>query len=162
GLHLRLPVRRDRLQRAERHRHQVHALLRPAAVGHAARVRAGLPDPVDPVRPAERAAGARGPACRAAPRGRGDGRPAVRPGHARVRGELVMPPAAEHFVGPPHWEWYILGYFLFAGLSGGSYALAALLRHWGTGRDEAAARMGFLVAFPAVLICPVLLTLDLG
>lgn len=73
-----------------------------------------------------------------------------------------MPPAAEHFVGPPHWEWYILGYFLFAGLSGGSYALAALLRHWGTGRDEAAARLGFLVAFPAVLICPVLLTLDLG
>jgi formate-dependent nitrite reductase membrane component NrfD len=73
-----------------------------------------------------------------------------------------MPPAAEHFVGPPHWEWYILGYFLFAGLSGGSYALATLLRHWGTGRDEAAARLGFLVAFPAVLICPVLLTLDLG
>ncbi|MDR0359670.1 MAG: polysulfide reductase NrfD [bacterium] len=73
-----------------------------------------------------------------------------------------MPPASEHFVGPPHWEWYILGYFLFAGLSGGSYALATLLRHWGTGRDEEAARLGFLVAFPAIVVCPILLTLDLG
>lgn len=72
-----------------------------------------------------------------------------------------MPPA-EHFVGPPHWEWYILGYFLFAGLSGGSYALATLLRHWGTARDEEAARLGFLVAFPAIVVCPILLTLDLG
>ncbi|HYZ00371.1 MAG TPA: NrfD/PsrC family molybdoenzyme membrane anchor subunit, partial [Candidatus Binatia bacterium] len=73
-----------------------------------------------------------------------------------------MPPAAEHFVGAPHWTWYILGYFLFAGLSGGSYALATLLRHWGTSRDEAAARLGFLVAFPTVVACPILLTADLG
>lgn len=73
-----------------------------------------------------------------------------------------MPPASEHFVGPPHWEWYILGYFVFAGLSGGSYALATLLRHWGTGRDEEAVRLGFLTAFPAIVVCPILLTLDLG
>ncbi|MBO0690860.1 MAG: polysulfide reductase NrfD, partial [Candidatus Dormibacteraeota bacterium] len=77
-------------------------------------------------------------------------------------GAVLMPPASEHFVGPPHWEWYILGYFVFAGLSGGSYALATLLRHWGTGRDEEAVRLGFLTAFPAIVVCPILLTLDLG
>jgi len=69
---------------------------------------------------------------------------------------------AEHFVQPPHWEWYILGYFFFAGLTGGSYALATMLRFWGESRDEAAARVGFLIAFPALIVCPILLSLDLG
>ncbi|MBO0683886.1 MAG: polysulfide reductase NrfD [Candidatus Dormibacteraeota bacterium] len=73
-----------------------------------------------------------------------------------------MIPPAEHFVGPPHWEWYILLYFFFAGLSGGSYALATLLRHWGAPHDAAAARLGFLIAFPAVVVCPILLSIDLG
>ncbi len=68
----------------------------------------------------------------------------------------------EHFVQPPHWEWYILGYFFFAGLTGGSYALATMLRFWGGSRDEAAARVGFLIAFPALIVCPLLLSLDLG
>jgi formate-dependent nitrite reductase membrane component NrfD len=68
---------------------------------------------------------------------------------------------AEHFVGAPEWTWYILFYFFLAGLAGGSYFLATLLRHWGTPADESAARLGFYVAFPATLICPLLLTLDL-
>ena len=34
----------------------------------------------------------------------------------------------EHFAGPPGWTWYILFYFFFAGLSGGSYVIASLLR----------------------------------
>jgi formate-dependent nitrite reductase membrane component NrfD len=74
----------------------------------------------------------------------------------------MTPLAAEHFVGPPHWQWYILFYFFFAGLSGGTYALATLLRHWGEARDQDAARLGFLIAFPTMVICPFLLTLDLG
>jgi formate-dependent nitrite reductase membrane component NrfD len=69
--------------------------------------------------------------------------------------------AAEHFAGDPEWTWYILAYFFLAGLAGGSYFLAAFLRHWGTEADEPAARLGFYVALPAVLICPILLTLDL-
>jgi formate-dependent nitrite reductase membrane component NrfD len=69
---------------------------------------------------------------------------------------------AEHFVRAPQWTWYILGYFFFAGLTGGSYALATLLRLVGDARDEAAARIGFYVSFVAVLVCPVLLTVDLG
>jgi formate-dependent nitrite reductase membrane component NrfD len=70
--------------------------------------------------------------------------------------------AAQHFAGDPEWTWYILAYFFLAGLAGGSYFLAAFLRHWGTPADEAAARLGFYVALPAVLVCPILLTLDLS
>jgi len=70
--------------------------------------------------------------------------------------------AAEHFASPPQWTWYILFYFFFAGLAGGSYVLATLLRVGGDARDEPASRIGFLVSFPATLLCPILLTADLG
>ncbi len=68
----------------------------------------------------------------------------------------------QHFAGSPEWTWYILFYFFLAGLAGGSYFLATLLRYWGRPADEPVARLGFYVAFPAVIIiCPLLLTLDL-
>jgi formate-dependent nitrite reductase membrane component NrfD len=67
----------------------------------------------------------------------------------------------EHFAGAPEWTWYILAYFFLAGLAGGSYFLSTLLRYWGRPTDEPVARLGFYVAFPAVVICPLLLTLDL-
>ena len=70
--------------------------------------------------------------------------------------------AAEHFVRSPQWLWYILFYFFFAGIAGGSYAVATMLRLSGDPRDEAAARIGFLIAGPATAICPLLLTADLG
>src|SRR5436853_1369036 len=69
---------------------------------------------------------------------------------------------AEHFVRAPQWEWYILFYFFLAGLTGGSYALATMLRLWGGPRDQAAARVGFLIAFPVLVVCPIFLTIDLG
>jgi formate-dependent nitrite reductase membrane component NrfD len=70
--------------------------------------------------------------------------------------------AAEHFVRAPQWTWYILGYFFFAGLTGGSYAVATLLRLVGDPRDEPAVRLGFYASFVTLLACPVLLTVDLG
>src|SRR5256714_54214 len=69
---------------------------------------------------------------------------------------------AEHFVRAPNWTWYILFYFFLAGLSGGSYVLATLLRLRGDSAEEAVARLGYYVALPTLLVCPVLLTLDLG
>jgi polysulfide reductase chain C len=69
--------------------------------------------------------------------------------------------ASEHFAGPPEWTWYILFYFFLAGLAGGSYFLATLLRYWGSATDEAVARIGFYVAFPATVLGALLLTLDL-
>ncbi len=69
---------------------------------------------------------------------------------------------AEHFVKAPQWEWYILAYFFLGGLTGGLYALATMLRLFGSPRDEAAARVGFLAAFPLLVLCPIFLTIDLG
>jgi formate-dependent nitrite reductase membrane component NrfD len=68
---------------------------------------------------------------------------------------------AQHFVRAPEWTWYILFYFFLAGLSGGSYFIATLLRLSGNRSDEVAARIGYYVAFPTMLVCPILLTLDL-
>jgi formate-dependent nitrite reductase membrane component NrfD len=75
---------------------------------------------------------------------------------------VIFLATAEHFVRAPQWTWFILGYFFFAGLTGGSYAIATLLRLAGDPRDEAAARIGFYVSFLTLLACPVLLTVDLG
>jgi formate-dependent nitrite reductase membrane component NrfD len=69
---------------------------------------------------------------------------------------------AEHFVRAPQWLWYILFYFFFAGLAGGAYILATILRMAGDPRDEPAARLGYYIALPATLLCPILLTADLG
>src|SRR6266511_1325275 len=72
-----------------------------------------------------------------------------------------MPPA-EHFAAPPGWEWWILGYFFFGGLAGGSYAIGTLLRLVGTAADQRAARIAFIASFLALLPCPIFLILDLG
>jgi formate-dependent nitrite reductase membrane component NrfD len=70
--------------------------------------------------------------------------------------------AAEHFVKAPEWTWLILAYFFLAGLSGGCYVLGTMLRFFGGKSDERAARVAFITAFPLIVICPVLLTVDLG
>src|SRR5688500_13610136 len=72
---------------------------------------------------------------------------------------MILAEEAQHFVRSPEWTWYILFYFFLAGLSGGSYVLGTLLRLRG---DEPAARLGFYVALPPMLISPLLLALDLG
>src|SRR5712692_6101903 len=68
----------------------------------------------------------------------------------------------EHFVAAPHWEWYILAYFVAAGLSGGTYVIGTMLRLWGDARDLPASRLAFFISWPLLLVCPILLTLDLG
>jgi polysulfide reductase chain C len=72
-----------------------------------------------------------------------------------------MPPA-EHFAAPPGWEWWILAYFFFGGLSGGSYAIGTLLRLVGTAADQRAARIAFIASFLTLLPCPLFLIADLG
>jgi len=68
----------------------------------------------------------------------------------------------EHFVAAPQWEWYIVWYFFLGGIAGGAYVIGTLLRLFGSARDEGLARVAFLVSFPAMVLCPILLTLDLG
>ena len=69
---------------------------------------------------------------------------------------------AEHFVAPPLWEWWILGYFFFGGLAGGSYAIGTLIRLFGAPSDQRAARTAYIVSFLALLPCPIFLIADLG
>jgi len=67
---------------------------------------------------------------------------------------------AEHFARPPAWGLWILLYFFFAGLAGGAYVLASLVRL--RGGNGTVARTGYLLAFPCTLVCPIFLTVDLG
>jgi formate-dependent nitrite reductase membrane component NrfD len=69
---------------------------------------------------------------------------------------------AEHFAAPPDWGWWIAGYFFLAGLAGGSYTLATILRIWGGASDGPVVRIGYLVALPLVVVCGAFLTIDLG
>jgi polysulfide reductase chain C len=69
---------------------------------------------------------------------------------------------AEHFAAPPNWSWYIALYFFLAGLAGGSYVLATMLRLWGSRQDAPIVRIGFLIPLPLVVLCALFLTLDLG
>jgi formate-dependent nitrite reductase membrane component NrfD len=74
---------------------------------------------------------------------------------------MILLAEAQHFVRAPEWTWFIVPYFFLAGLAGGSYFIATLLRLWGERADEPAARVGYYAAFLIFLPCPILLTLDL-
>ena len=75
---------------------------------------------------------------------------------------MILLTTAEHFVRAPQWTWWILAYFFFAGLCGGSYALATILRWVGDPKDEPAVRVGYYVSLVTVAVCPLLLTADLA
>ena len=63
---------------------------------------------------------------------------------------------------PPRWGWYVVLYFFLGGLAGGLLAIAAGLEAAGDDQDREAVRLAHRVAFPLVLLCGGLLTLDLG
>jgi formate-dependent nitrite reductase membrane component NrfD len=63
---------------------------------------------------------------------------------------------------PPHWGWYIVLYFFLGGLSAGTYFIATLLLLSGDPRDREAVHLGYLVSFPLLLVCALILILDLG
>ena len=62
----------------------------------------------------------------------------------------------------PEWGWLIVLYFFFGGIAGGSYFLAGLLDLFGDEADRPLSRLGYLVSFPAVLLCGPLLIVDLN
>jgi protein NrfD len=65
------------------------------------------------------------------------------------------------FTDPPHWHWLIVFYFFIGGLAGGCYFLAVLMDLFGSREDRPLARLGYYVAFPAVVVSGVLLIVDL-
>jgi protein NrfD len=75
---------------------------------------------------------------------------------------MIEAPSSTWFTVAPHWQWYIVLYFFLGGLAGGCYFLAALIDLVGRPEDRPLARLGYYIAFPLVLICGLLLTVDLG
>jgi formate-dependent nitrite reductase membrane component NrfD len=64
------------------------------------------------------------------------------------------------FTASPHWRWLIVAYFFCGGIAGGTYFLATLLDLFG--KDRRLVQLGHLIAFPTVVLCGLVLTVDLG
>lgn len=62
----------------------------------------------------------------------------------------------------PAWTWYIIWYFFVGGVAAGAYFMAALADLFGRERAQPVVRVGYAIALPLALVCPILLTLDLG
>jgi formate-dependent nitrite reductase membrane component NrfD len=75
---------------------------------------------------------------------------------------MIDAPSSTWFTTAPHWQWYIVFYFFIGGLAGGCYFLAAVIDLFGRRADSPLARLGYYVAFPAVLVSGALLTVDLA
>ena len=66
------------------------------------------------------------------------------------------------FTEAPHWRWLIDFYFVLGGIAGGCYFLASMIDLAGRPADRPLGRLGYLIAFPTVVVCGILLTADLG
>jgi len=62
----------------------------------------------------------------------------------------------------PHWNWLVIAYFYFGGISGASAVIAAVSRLYGGMSGAQLARFARYVSFLSLVPCPVLLVLDLG
>ncbi|HJU72720.1 MAG TPA: NrfD/PsrC family molybdoenzyme membrane anchor subunit [Gemmatimonadaceae bacterium] len=62
----------------------------------------------------------------------------------------------------PHWGWYIILYFFLGGLASGLFVVGTLAALNGDPRDRPITRFAYLAAFPLVITCAFLLTIDLG
>jgi formate-dependent nitrite reductase membrane component NrfD len=56
----------------------------------------------------------------------------------------------------------IVWYFFLGGIAGGAYFTAAIADNFGSSRDSAVARIGYLLSLPLTALCGLLLIADLG
>jgi protein NrfD len=70
-------------------------------------------------------------------------------------------PSDTYVTTSPEWGWFVIFYFFFGGIAGGSYALASMISLFGASEDRPLARLGYVVSFPAVVLCAPLLIVDL-
>ncbi len=63
----------------------------------------------------------------------------------------------------PGWEWYYIAlYFFVGGTAAGAYFIGSLIEFFGAEKYRSISKVAFYIAFPLALLCPILLTLDLG
>jgi len=65
------------------------------------------------------------------------------------------------YTASPEWGWIVVVYFFLGGIAGGAAFLAAMLDLFGNAGDRPMARIGYLVAFVAILLAGPLLIVDL-
>ena len=75
---------------------------------------------------------------------------------------MIDAPSSTWFTTSPDWGWLIVLYFFFGGLASGCYFVAAMIDLLDKPEDRPLARIGYYVAFPLVVFCGLLLTLDVG
>lgn len=62
-----------------------------------------------------------------------------------------------------NWEWYYIAlYFFIGGISAGAYFIGSLVELVGSERHREISKIAFYIAFPVILLAPVLLIADLG
>jgi formate-dependent nitrite reductase membrane component NrfD len=66
------------------------------------------------------------------------------------------------YVADPEWGWLIVAYFYLGGIAAGAYFFAALIDLFGGASNRDLPRVGYWIAFPLILACGLLLTIDLG
>lgn len=66
------------------------------------------------------------------------------------------------FVADAHWGWWIIFYFYLGGIAAGAYFTSTLIEWVGNEEDREIAHIGYVIAFPLILVCAVLLILDLN
>nr|MDQ3044587.1 polysulfide reductase NrfD [Chloroflexota bacterium] len=71
-------------------------------------------------------------------------------------------PAATPVIHRPHWKWLIVAYFYLGGISGASFAIAALADMVGGVGNQRLVRTGRYLSIATLVPCPPLLILDLG
>ena len=62
----------------------------------------------------------------------------------------------------PDWHMLIVWYFFLGGIAGGAYFTAAVADNFGSFRDRAVVRIGYILALLMIGVCGILLILDLG
>jgi formate-dependent nitrite reductase membrane component NrfD len=66
-----------------------------------------------------------------------------------------------YFVADPEWGWWIIGYFFLGGIAAGAYFMATMIDLIGRPEDRPLARVGYIIAWPLIIVCALFLTLDL-
>ncbi len=66
------------------------------------------------------------------------------------------------YVADPDWRMLIVLYFYLGGIAAGAYAVAALAELLGDGDDQRGLQPAYLLAFPLISVCGLLLIADLG
>jgi formate-dependent nitrite reductase membrane component NrfD len=65
------------------------------------------------------------------------------------------------YVADPEWGWWIVFYFFLGGIAAGAYFFASLIDLFGGTSNRELPRVGYGIAFPLILVCGMLLTIDL-